>query len=298
MRGMDGGSLTTGHECPSMPTTLPPAAKILPRSLNPNRRRASRPRCTRCRRLSVSGRPRMTRLWTDGQEWSCRTDGDPESGRPASPPRLLLSASRRDGGKENLQPSANCNLYPRLIATFRFANNRIDCNYDDVPHPLKLCTIDALLVQNPFRGAGLVGMRDWTRCICECIGARARLFETSSHVSTGFDNSSKGNCWPGISKRDRFPRENQIRVGGHGPGMAGAARLGGAGRVSARAGAKRHMPNLHTARPHLPSQSRICPFPLLPFTLFRNAIDLVRRDQLLHRLGKLSRRLSAGSRYQ
>ena len=103
---------------------------------------------------------------TDGQEWSCRTDGDPESRRPASPPRLLLSAPGETGGKEYLQPSANCNLYPRLIATFRFANNRTDCNYDDVPHPLKLCTIDAWLVQI------LSGVRDSWLC---GIGLGARV---------------------------------------------------------------------------------------------------------------------------
>lgn len=26
-----------------------------------------------------------------------------------------------------------------------------------------------------------------------------------------------GDSWPGSSKRDRFPRENQVRMGGHGP---------------------------------------------------------------------------------
>ena len=36
---------------------------------------------------------------------------------------------------------------------------------------------------------------------------------------------------------------------------AGTARFGGAWRVSVRAGAKRHMPGLHTARPLLQSQS-------------------------------------------
>ena len=38
-------------------------------------------------------------------------------------------------------------------------------------------------------------------------------------------------------------------------GTAGAACFGGTWRVSARAGAKRHMPNLHSARPHLQSHS-------------------------------------------
>ena len=52
----------------------------------------------------------------------------------------------------------------------------------------------------------------------------------------------------------RLSREKQVQDRRAWSGMAGAARFGGAWIVSARAGAKRHMPNLHTARPHLQLQ--------------------------------------------
>ena len=55
-----------------------------------------------------------------GQGWSCRTVWAPGSGRPASPPAPLLSAVRQNGGKENLQPSADCNFTLRLIESFSF----------------------------------------------------------------------------------------------------------------------------------------------------------------------------------
>ena len=49
------------------------------------------------------------------------------------------------------------------------------------------------------------------------LAASRWLFETSSHVLAGFENFSKGHSWPGSSRRDRFPSENRIRMGGHGP---------------------------------------------------------------------------------
>ncbi|MCY3991904.1 MAG: hypothetical protein OXF50_11840 [Caldilineaceae bacterium] len=56
-----------------------------------------------------------------------------------------------------------------------------------------------------------------------------------------------------IAHRHSYPREKQEQYRRAWSGTAGAARFGRAWQVSARAGAKRHMPNLHTARPHLQS---------------------------------------------
>ena len=49
------------------------------------------------------------------------------------------------------------------------------------------------------------------------LAASRWLFETSSHVPAGFEDFSKEHSWPGGSRRDRFSRENRIRMSGHGP---------------------------------------------------------------------------------
>ena len=58
---------------------------------------------------------------------------------------------------------------------------------------------------------------------------------------------------PRFQKRTASPEKS--RTGMAWSGKAGAARFGRAWRMSVRAGAKRHMPNPHTARPQLQSHS-------------------------------------------
>ena len=74
-------------------------------------------------------------------------------------------------------------------------------------------------------------------------------------MSAGFEKFSKREFLPRNFKKGRFCGEKQDQDRRAWSGTAGTARFGRAWRVSVRAGAKRHMPNLHTARPHLQSHN-------------------------------------------
>ena len=71
-------------------------------------------------------------------------------------------------------------------------------------------------------------------------------------MSAGFEKFSKREFLTQNFKKGRFCGEKQDQDR---RAWSGTARFGRAWRVSVRAGAKRHMPNLHTARPHLQSHS-------------------------------------------
>ena len=71
-----------------------------------------------------------------------------------------------------------------------------------------------------------MAMRDWTRCTCECFGARDRLLEKPSYVSAEFEKFSNGKFLARSLKKGRLPRKKQEQDRRAWSGTAGAARFG------------------------------------------------------------------------